>query len=243
MINDNMEINTIPNSPFQYSNVVPENLGNSEYTLTTFVTDISGSVSGYVSDLEKALDTSLESCKKSPRSDNILARALMFDTEVKELHGFSELSKIFSYSGKLICGGCTALFDAVYNAIGATVDFANKLKDQYMNVNAIIYVITDGCDNSSSYRAKDIKDLVDSVVKKEELGFLTVVLIGVDSDPSVKSYLEDFKNDANITKYVSLGEATPAKLAHLAGFIQQSISSSSQSLANGTPFDATNLTF
>jgi len=45
--------------------------------------------------------------------------------------------------------------------------------------------------------------------------------------------LEQFKNEAGIDQFVSIGEATPAKLAKLADFISRSISSTSQALGTG----------
>jgi uncharacterized protein YegL len=243
MADDEMQTYNIPNTPFQYSGVVPESLTDSEYTLACFVTDTSGSVGSYVNDLEKALDISLESCKKSPRAGNIRARTLTFNDKVSELHGYSELTKIEPYAGKLSCSGCTALYDAVYNAIGATVDYAKKLQDLYYSVNAVIYIITDGMDNRSTYRPEDIKKLISDVVKKEQLGFLTTLLIGINEDTDTKRYLDDFKNGAELTKYISIGDASSSKLAHLGGFISKSLSSSSQSLANGTAPDPNTLSF
>ena len=243
MENDEMQTFNIPNTPFQYSGVVPESLTDSEYTLACFVTDVSGSVSSYVSDLEKALDMSLDSCKKSPRAGNIRARTLTFNDSIHELHGYSELNKIEPYAGKLSCSGYTALYDAVYNAIGATVDYAKKLQDLYYSVNAVIYIITDGMDNRSTYRPEDIKKLISDVVKKEQLGFLTTLLIGINEDSNTKMFLDDFKDKAELTKYISIGDASASKLAHLGGFISKSLSSSSQSLANGTAVDPSSLSF
>ncbi len=67
-----------------------------------------------------------------------------------------------------------------------------------------------------------------------------MVLIGLfdpkDSHATqVKGYLKIFKDEAEIDQYVDAGDATPTKLAKLAEFVSQSISSQSQSLGSGGP--------
>jgi hypothetical protein len=47
--------------------------------------------------------------------------------------------------------------------------------------------------------------------------------------------LQDFKDKAGITQYVSLGRATPGRIAKLAQFVSQSISSTSAALGTGVP--------
>jgi uncharacterized protein YegL len=70
---------------------------------------------------------------------------------------------------------------------------------------------------------------------------IKLILIGVnDSSSHLKRYLDDFKTDAGFDEYISLGDVTPAKLAKLAEWISQSISSASQSLGTGGPSKAVN---
>ena len=242
-MSEDLEIVNIPNTPFQYSMVSPENLTATQYTLAPFVVDTSGSVAGYKDDLIKALNTAIDACRKSPTAENILVRTIAFNDSITEVHGFTELSKIKDYTeSDLDTQGCTSLYDAIYSAIGATVDYAKKLQDNFYSVNAIMFIITDGMDNRSTYKASNIADLVKSIVQKEQVGFMNIVLVGINESQNVKMYLDDFKKEANIGQYISIGDATPAKFAHLGGLISKSVSSSSQSLANGTP-QASNLTF
>jgi len=236
------EVMNIPNTPFSYSAVAPENLGEPEYTLVSFIRDKSGSVSPFDDEISKALNISLDACRKSPRSENLLVRAGAFNESLTEIHGFTELSKLPDYRG-CNCNGGTSLFDAVYSALGATVAYANKLRSMDYSVNAIIFITTDGQDNSSTFRAQEIKTLIDDLIQKEEIGSITTVLIGVNDQGSLSTYLTDFKNEAGLTQYVSLGDATAGKLARLGGFISKSISSSSQSLASGTVVSVADLTF
>jgi len=69
-------------------------------------------------------------------------------------------------------------------------------------------------------------------IQGEDIESLLTILIGVN-DNSYKSYLETFKDEANLSQYVSVGDATAQKLAKLAAFVSKSISSQSQSLGSG----------
>lgn len=231
-------------SNYKFSAVKVDHLGATEYTLVTIAQDCSGSVSSFDKEMEKCLGTILDSCKKSPRAENLLLRLIKFNDHIEEVHGFKALNTISSndYKNILNPAGNTALFDSVQSAIEATKEYAAILNDQEFRSNAIIFIVTDGMDNNSSADATSIKNAVKNAINEEKLEALTVVLVGVSSsNPSIAVYLDGIKNDAGITQFVDIGEATPSKLAKLANFISKSISSTSQALQNGT--SSTLLTF
>jgi len=223
-------------SNFQFSAVKLDELGASEYTLVHIVLDVSSSVAAYKAELEKSLTTVLESCKKSPRSENLMIRLTAFSHKLDELHGFRLLNDIKDddYDGIVQVGGNTALFDAVYESIEVTRKYGKQLFDQDFLANAIIFIVTDGEDNASTYAPVQVQAVVQDTMKEEALESITTILVGVDQDPTVKQALEYFKDNANLTQYVSLGEATPQKLAKLADFVSKSISSTSQALGTGS---------
>lgn len=223
-------------SNFQFSAVKLEELGASEYTLVSIILDVSSSVSSYRDDLEKSLSTVVDSCKKSPRAENLMIRLTSFNSNLNELHGFRLLDdiKVDDYNNIVKTGGMTALFDATFEGIEATKQYGKQLCDQDYQANAILFIITDGVDNSSTYAPVQIATLVDDVMKEEALEDITTILVGVDQESDVKQFLTDFKANANLSQYVSLGEATPRKLAKLANFVSKSISSTSQALQSGS---------
>ena len=236
------EVLNIPNTPWQFSTTAIDNLGASEYTLVTIACDKSGSVSGFEAELIKALNTVIDSCRKSPRAENILIRTVAFNHSQDELHGFNELAKIKDYT-QLDCEGATALFDSVYASLGATIEYSKKLRSMDYSVNAIMFILTDGEDNRSTYGASEIKKLVDQTLHSEEIGSVITILVGINDNGGLNSYLTNFKNNANLTQYVSLGDATAQRMAKLAGFVSQSISSQSKSLASGTVANTSQLVF
>jgi len=232
---DNVEVINIPGAgSFQFSAIRPEDLGASEYTLVTIVVDISGSVHDYASDLLKAVKAIVEACKKSPRSENLLVRLVTFNHDLKELHGFKLLNLINPNDYKdFYCGGTTALFDSVYESISATITYSKSLVDKDFNCNGCIYIITDGEDIGSRIATKNmIKDKLSESTNSEVIESLITVLIGINTN-SCKMFLENFKNDSNLTQFVDVGEASAQKLAKLAAFVSKSISSTSQALGTG----------
>jgi len=233
---ENMEeLNTASN--YKFSAVKVDELGATEYTLVTVAQDVSGSVASYNREMEQCLKTILEACQKSPRAENLMLRLAIFDDQVNEVHGFKPLETIDAsdYDNVLGPGGMTALFDAVQSGVEATQNYGEVLSGQDFSVNAIVFIVTDGMDNSSRATANSVKKSVENAIKSEHLEGITVVLVGVGTgDKMVDQYLQDFQKDANITQYVPIGDATKGKLAKLANFVSQSISSTSQALANGT---------
>ena len=226
---------------FQFSAVRPEELEETEYTLVTIVCDISGSVLSFKDELLESIKSIIKACQKSPRAERLLVRLLTFNRDIYEIHGFKELSDIDPDAyDPLSPDSVTSLFDASYDGISATLEYARRLVDQDFDCNGAVYIITDGDDNYSTLSPSAIKDKMKTAVRNEEIESLITILIGLTSPGSqwekhVKDALERFKTEADLTEFVDVGEATPQKLAKLANFVSQSISSQSQALGTGAP--------
>jgi uncharacterized protein YegL len=236
--NDEQTHNTLHG--FNFSAVKIESLGASEYTIVTIVVDVSGSVGPFKNDMEATLQKILESCKKSPRSENLLIRLVAFSDNVNEIHGFRELKTIdpAEYSNILKCYGSTALMDAALNSAEATEAYGAHLSGIDYRSNGIMFVITDGQDNASVI-AKN-PSVLKKAFHKIKTGEISLesfisILIGIGDDPNNVAYLNQLATDAGFDQFVEIDKATPAKLARLADFVSKSVSSQSQSLANGQP--------
>jgi uncharacterized protein YegL len=226
-------------SNYKFSATKIKNLGASEYTLATIVVDTSSSVTDFAAQLEQTVKTVFKACDKSPRRDNLLLRLTQFNDQLAEIHGFKQLGAIKEddYNGVLNVGGMTALFDAMDESITATATYGKQLTSQDYFCNAIIFVITDGQSNRGSIMIPDtIAKSVANARKAENLQSILVILVGVTNDDNnLDAYLQDVKDKAGVSQYVSIGKATPGKLAKLAEFVSQSISSTSTALGSGTP--------
>ncbi len=242
---DDMQTIQIPGTGnFQFSATKLENLGATKYTLVSVVIDITGSVQGFANDLHECLKSIVNACRKCQESENLLLRVLTFNTEVEEIHGFKLLSEVVpAMYQPFKPDGMTALYDATYSAIGAMTTYAKNLADQEFGVNGAIYIITDGLDNASTMRPHHIAEKLKEAQMEELLESQISCLIGLH-DPNkqgggweqeVKEELKKFKDNAELTEFVDVGEATPQKLAKLANWVSSSISSQSQALGKGGP--------
>ena len=240
MADDAMEIAKIGGAQaFQFSARRIDRLGATEYTLVTIVVDVTGSVQDFADDLRKCLVTAVESCKKSPRSNNLLLRVILFSSSVgsggiEEIHGFKPLGEIDpqKYS-QFTPYGTTNLYDAAFSAVGATNAYAKKLMDQDFLVNGIVFIVTDGDDNASSATMRMVKDEMARAARGEEIESLIGILIGINA-MQFSPELDKFAKTVGL-KFIDAGEANKGKLAKLAEFVSQSVSSQSQSLGTGGP--------
>ncbi|EIJ43479.1 von Willebrand factor type A-like protein [Beggiatoa alba B18LD] len=221
---------------FQFSAIRPDKLGATEYTLVTIVVDISWSVDGFKKALLACIKSIIQGCQRSPRADNLMVRLLTFNDNRQEVHGFVPLNQIDPNSyPELQCSGSTALYDACYDAIGATNTYGKTLFDQDFGVNAAVYIITDGEDNRSTVTPKMIAKQVYDISKDEFLESMITVLVGVNTGNSTASgYLQIFQTEAGLNQFVEIDAATPDKLAKLAAFVDKSIRSQSQALGTGS---------
>lgn len=250
---NNMTSMTIPGpGSYTFSAVKPEELGATEYTLAHIVCDISSSVRPFAGPLMDTIKSIVEACQKSDRSENLMLRITLFNSTIEELHGFKELfSIVLDDYEELNPDGMTALFDATYDAVGSVLTYAEELISNDYSANGTIFIISDGDDNMSTRGPADIKKLIAQATQGEKIESLTTILIGL-KDPSltnddwantVAKYLADFKDQAGLTDFLNVGDASPRKLAKVATFVSQSISSTSKALGSGVPSQPLSVTF
>ena len=241
IITDNMSSQTIAGSNFTFSATRIDSLGAAEYTLVTLMTDVSGSVGAYQTELVGCIKAIVAACSKSPRADNLLLRLVTFDQRLTEVHGFKPLTQCNpeDYNNALRDGGMTALFDASFSAIEAGNQYGRDLTAKDFEVNAIVFVITDGQDNASKFGASKVKAALEAARTGECVESLVSILIGVGAGAgggngtSLDHWLLEFKDDVGFTQYVPLADASVKTLTKLADFVSKSISAQSQSLGTG----------
>jgi uncharacterized protein YegL len=237
-----MDTGVIPGlTGYKFSAVRTDRLGASEYTLVTLVIDVSTSVNPFRDTLVKTIQNAVDGFRLCPRANNILVRAITFGSDVRELHGFKPLAEIDNASYDAISvGGNTALYDATASAIGAMAVFGRTLLKQDFAVNGSVFVITDGSDNVSTYTASTVREKVAEIEQDEDLGACLIYLIGVNAK-RYATILEAFRTEAALTDYIDAGDATPANLAKIGGFISKSVSSHA-SAQTGAPAAAGSIT-
>ena len=237
---ETLDQHALPTSTYGYSAARMDDLEDaaSEYTLVVIANDVSSSVADYKDEMEQALKAIMQACKQSPRAGNLLVRLVQFASRLEETHGFKLLEQCHpdDYDGCLQVGGMTALCDATENAINSVGDFGKQLSEQDFDVNAIVFLITDGCENHSTSNAQDNKGALAKVVQEEKVESLLTILIGVGiQEPQVSAALSSFKDDAGLSRYVECKNVAPQTLAKLAEFVSKSISAQLQMLGTGSP--------
>jgi len=242
LFDDTMDTKPIPgNSNFQYSCTRPDILRESEYTIVTICIDVSYSTIKFACHLLDMLKACVLACKHNPRGRNIILRVIKFDSKVYEIHGFKPVNSInIDEYEPLEPDGFTALYDGTYSGIGSILDYAKDLYNQeFDKMNGVCYIITDGINNRGKTTTKMIKELIENALVGEELEALTTILIQLkDKDnpnPEAETMLKKFREEAQITSFIDVSDVDPKTLAKLGKFIDNSISSHSNSLQSGSP--------
>ena len=127
---DNVEEVKIPGpGNFTFSAIRLEDLTASSYTLVTIICNNTGSVRRFSDNLLKMVKSVVDACKKNARAENLLIRYVIFNSQIIEIHGFVPISNINEGDYKILSPqGTTALFDATYSGVGATLKMAETLR-------------------------------------------------------------------------------------------------------------------
>lgn len=232
-------------SGFAFSGESLEDLGSDAYTLVCIAVDKSYSTEKFTSQIRDSIKQVIEACKKHPKQNSILLRITEFDRDIDEVIGYTLPSKIdvSIIDQHFSPNGSTSLYDASIDSIESAKAYAKFLDDQYYTANAIVFVITDGEENTSRIISNvgDVKSKINDVKKSECLDSIKTILIGLCDSDDINNYLQDYKNGVDFDDYVNAKVGDPKTFARMANFISQSVSSTSEKLGQGSPSE--NLTF
>jgi len=215
---------------------------STEFTLACIILDISPSVNPFKAGIRGALIAAIKGCQMSPRIDSIMARAVLFNSVLEELHGYVPVGTIDPDAYKQFeCAHLTALHDAIGEAVDSMLIYGKRLRDSDFTVNGCLYAVTDGLNNDSSkYDVDDLCALFKDAVQGEKIESLLSVLVGVNADEYIEGrrigdVLQELQQKVGITQYIDIGKATPKELAKLGGHISKSVSSQSMHVHSGGP--------
>ena len=239
---DQLESYAIPGAGnFTFSAIKPENLEELGYTVATVVLDESGSLEYKKDLLIELLKTVAEGLKKSSRAETILLRVITFNWDVREIHGFKPVTQIdLNEYNQIKPDGRTALIDAMFSAVASTYEYAKKLEEDGFDANACIYVVTDGMDNESKKRAREVSDQLARIKAGEEIESIITALFGVN-DPTcgwtqeVAQALSELQSEVEFTEYIDAGDVDKKNVGKIGGIVSSSITSTSQALGTGGP--------
>lgn len=177
-------------------------------------------------------------------------RLCHFSTDLREVHGFKPLQScnpgdyadaFVLPNGQPAPYGSTSLYDSSVDVIESMRVYGNQLAQQHYTANGILVVMTDGCDYpGSTHTPNDCRQGMERLTGSETLSDCLTILVGVNlgkdgkrtqEQEHVKQELERFQKEAGFKQFIALEDASEATLLKLYGWISQSVSSTSQSLA------------
>ena len=167
-------------------------------TEMVFILDKSGSMSGLEKDTIGGFNSMIERQKKEP--GEALVSTVLFSNESKVIHDRVELGKIEPMTDRqYYVGGCTALIDAIGQAIHHIGNVHKYAREEDRPEHTIFIITTDGMENASRrYTSDQVKAMVKRQKEKYGWEFLflganidaveTAAHFGIDEDRAVTFY-------------------------------------------------------
>lgn len=164
-------------------------------TELVFILDRSGSMSRLESDTIGGFNSMIEKQKK--QSGECYVSTVLFNDESTVLHDRVKLSDVPKMTGNdYVPGGCTALIDAVGDAIRHIGNIHKYARPEDVPENTMFVITTDGQENSSRrYDADKVKKMIERQKEKYGWEFLfvganidaveTAARYGIDKDRAV----------------------------------------------------------
>ncbi|MEO1654933.1 MAG: hypothetical protein AAFU64_15405, partial [Bacteroidota bacterium] len=162
-----------------FNNFNPEDIQVDETINAVFIVDVSPSISTYVKDLNHAFNDFTETMQKSHVADQLMVSIIEFNEKVEAKSGFQPIKQIPTMQFKP-SGMGTALYQATFQGLDLAVNYRSNLEASGVMAKTLLFVITDGLDNSSSVSAQQVKDKLNGILAQEQNAFsFTTILFGV----------------------------------------------------------------
>ncbi len=156
-------------------------------TELVFIIDKSGSMSGLENDTIGGFNSMLEKHRKEQGSCNI--STVFFADRSEVVHNRENIAKVEPLTrNNYVPGGCTALLDALGDAINHTIKIQKKLADDQKASNVVFVIITDGQENASKhFSVQEIKRQIS--FEQEKYGWEFIFLgANIDAVNTAASY-------------------------------------------------------
>lgn len=126
-----------------------------------FILDRSGSMSGLESDVIGSFNSTVETQRCG--EGRAFVSTVLFNSKSDVVHDRVDIEKISPMTREdYIVGGCTALYDAVGDAIMHIKNIHKYARQEDVPENTLFVIITDGMENASrTYHDKEIRRLIE----------------------------------------------------------------------------------
>lgn len=209
-----------------YHNFDPEDIQTDETVNCVFVVDVSPSVQTYIADLNNAFNDFIAQSQQSHLADQLLVSVIEFNEKSWVKTGFQPVSHVPTINFTP-CGGGTALYDAVFKGLKNALDYRQTLAVSGINTKTLLFVITDGEDNSSSTPAISVKNALQAIYADERNTFtFQSILFGVGN----AAYFQKAQQDMGIQHLATVG-TSGSEIKRMLGIISRSVSSTANNKA------------
>lgn len=148
-------------------------------TELVMILDRSGSMCGLESDTIGGFNSMIQKQKKE--DGDVLVSTILFDDQIDAIHDRVDISKIEPMTDKqYYVRGCTALLDAVGEAISHIGNIHKYAREEDVPEKTIFVITTDGMENSSRrYTYEDVRRMID---RQKEQYHWEFIFLGANID-------------------------------------------------------------
>ena len=180
-------------------------------TELVFVIDRSGSMHGLERDTIGGLNATLDENRSLP--GEAIVSLVLFNNLSKVIIDRAPLEQVAPLTLRdYQVGGCTALLDAVGDAVRYHAKVQQILPEEHRAEHVVFVVITDGLENASTHRTyREVKELIS---RQTELGW-QFLFLGANIDAAAEAEHIGIPRD-HATQYVSDSQGSAAAYASVA---------------------------
>lgn len=209
---------------YGFNNFDPSTVQEEDVILGVIAMDESPSIISFEPQLNEAFKGFGEEMQKSHVANKFMLKLVVFADTATSKTGFQPVGLMdmssFVFRGR---DNATALVDAAYLSLESAMDYRKQLEATGVNVKVLIFVVTDGQENSSKRNASDVKKYIDDLMK-EERNVLSIetILFGIGDPASFTKSQQDMG-----FKHLAVVGNSAKEIRKMIGFISASVSRSS----------------
>lgn len=214
-----------PITNLQFGNFNPEELAADEVINVVIAVDVSYSMRPKADALNAAYNEFINHFKGSHVAEKLMVSLIEFNDKIAKHTGFRPITDLDDIDFSQEIDGCTALFDAVKEGLQNALQYREDCEESGINCKTLLFVITDGEDNSSAASSSaEINQRLNDLFQEERNAFsFTTILLGLGNE----SYFRDAAQEMNFD-HVATGSDSAQDIRKMINFISASISSVSQ---------------
>lgn len=211
---------------YNFGNFNPDDVEVEDTINVQFVVDVSGSVTGYVKELNSGLNEFVERMQKSHVADKVFVSVVVFNHKIEVLTGYQPISQVQTFDFGKYIDGTTALYGGTRVALENALNYREGLENAGVNCKTLVFVMTDGGDNEPRQgSASDVKKIIDNLLQEERnFASFETMLFGINKNEET-----EFNNAAaamGIKNVVTI-DNTADEIKKMINFISSSVSSAS----------------